>query len=344
MMRDKKQLRIAFVGCVEEGRECLQEILDSGGNVVAVFTFTDEIAQKTSGAVSFEAISNEHGVPLHKVKSTNTPEAIKLFRDINPDVIFVIGWTRLICKEVLEIPRLGCIGMHASLLPKYRGRAPVNWALINGEKETGNSVMLLNEGVDTGKIVAQKAIKITLADTCQTLYHKVAAAGRAMLREILPQLEKGCLPQIEQNEGEATEMPKRRPQDGIIDWQKNAMQLFNWVRALTHPYPGAFTFLRGQKLYIWEARIAHYPQMDKHIDKWQHLAPGTVMSINDGVAVLTGQNELLTLHRLQYEGGLEWDWHTFVNQEKLLVGEVFQRFKFKNNDNLKSSSPEKIND
>jgi len=344
MTSAKKQLRIAFVGCVEEGRECLREILDFGGNVTAIFTFTDEIAQKTSGAVSFEEISKTHGIPLHKVKNTNTPEAIELFREINPDVIFVIGWTRLVCKEVLEIPRLGCIGMHASLLPKYRGRAPVNWALINGEIETGNSVILLNEGVDTGKIIAQKAIKITLADTCQTLYHKVAAAGQAMLREILPQLEKGYLPKTGQNEGEATVMPKRRPQDGMIDWQKNAMQLFNWVRALTHPYPGAFTFLRGRKLFIWEARIAHYPRMDEHVGKWRRLSPGTVISIDDGVAALTGENEILTLHRLQFEGEPETDWKTFTNQEQLLVGEVFQNAETKINENLINISPESIND
>jgi methionyl-tRNA formyltransferase len=309
-----EQCRIAFVGSHQEGKECLQEILDEGGNVVAIFTFTEDIAQKTSGAVSFTDIADQYDIPLYKVKNTNTPEAVAHFRRINPDIIFVIGWTRLVSNEILKIPKYGCIGMHASLLPKYRGRAPVNWALIHNETESGNTAILLDEGVDTGKIIAQKNFPITFSDTCETVYHKVAKAGRIMLRELLPILDnEGKLPYITQKSEEASVMPKRQPEDGIIDWNKRAMDLFNWIRALTHPYPGAFTYFKGEKLFIWEARIAHYPTINsQEFDRWQFMKSGMVVSVSDGIIVLTGDMELLSLHRLNFEDEDEMHWQKFL--------------------------------
>lgn len=320
--RRSNNCRIAFVGCVQEGKECLQEILEAGGNVVAMITFADDLAKKTSGAVPFEDISEEYGIPLYKVRSTNTPESITFLKEINPDVIFVIGWTRLVSREVLDIPKYGCIGMHASLLPKYRGRAPVNWAVINNEKVSGNTMILLDEGVDTGDIFAQRSIQISLSDTCQTVYHNVARAGRAMIREIISALDNGVLPRVPQDDKEASVMPKRSPDDGLIDWNKTALELFNWVRALTHPYPGAFTFHRYKKLLVWEVRIVHYPPLGSTKEKWRNAKPGAVMSISDGIVVSAGGNELLSLHRLNYEGEDETLWYDFLKRHGLRVGHV----------------------
>ncbi len=317
----QNRCRIVFVGCVQEGKECLLELLQAGGNVVAILTFIDEIAAKTSGAVSFEDISQSYNIPLYKVKSTNDPETVALLRKLAPDVIFVIGWTRLVSAEVLSIPKYGCIGMHASLLPKYRGRAPVNWAIINNEKMTGNTMIWLDEGVDSGDIILQRAIPITLSDTCKTLYDKVAAAGREMISEILPYLERGEIPRKPQNENEASVMPKRTPEDGLIDWNKSALELFNWVRALTHPYPGAFTYYQGKKLFIWEAQIAHFP-IDGKNSLTKSTKPGQVISVSDGILVATGQNELLNLRRLNFEGSHETSWSEFLQVHKLTEGVV----------------------
>ncbi|TDI76008.1 MAG: methionyl-tRNA formyltransferase [Bacteroidetes bacterium] len=316
--------RIAFVGCVKEGKECLQEILDAGGEVVAIFTFTDEIAAKTSGAVSFVDISKKYNTPLYKIKNTNTPETAQLIKEINPDVIFVIGWTRLVNAEILAIPKYGCIGMHASLLPKYRGRAPVNWALINNEKITGNTMILLDDGVDTGDILLQRSISITLADTCGTLYDKVAKAGREMIREIIPHLQKGDLPRKHQNHDEATVMPKRTPEDGLIDWNKSALEIFNWIRALTHPYPGAFTYYQNKKLFIWDAQIAHFPAQECNGELLKNAVPGpgTVISMSDGIAVSTGGNEILSLRYLNFEDSDKVIWKDFLSANELTVGDI----------------------
>jgi len=310
---------IAFVGCVQEGKECLQEILDAGGNVTAIFTFDEEMAAKTSGAVPFDDLAASYNIPLYKIKNTNTPEAVEIIRQVTPDVIFVIGWTRLVSADVLAIPEYGCIGMHASLLPKYRGRAPVNWALINNETVTGNTMILLDDGVDTGDILLQRTIPITLADTCKTLYDKVAQAGREMIREILPYLDRGELPRSPQNHSEATVMPKRTPEDGLINWEKTSLELYNWVRALTHPYPGAFTVFAGRKLFIWEAQVTHHSTNNKSMRKFK---PGTVVALTDGITVATGGDELLTLRRLNFEGEAERAWSDFLESHTLEVGAV----------------------
>jgi methionyl-tRNA formyltransferase len=322
MVKKKHEnIRIVFVGCHQEGKECLQEILKLGGHVVGLFTFTDELAQQTSGAVSFLDISEKYSIPLYKVKTTNSPESVELFKKLAPDIIFVIGWTRLISKQILEIPKYGCVGMHASLLPKYRGRAPVNWVLINNESESGNTALLLDEGVDTGKMITQRRYPLTLADTCQTVYHKVAEAGRSMLQEIMHVLAREQrLPQKSQPDEHASEMPKRRPEDGVIDWQKSSLELFNWVRALTHPYPGAFTYFNNRRLFIWEARIAHMPAVSA--DEYQKLMTkqaGVIVSITDGIAVLTGNKELLTLHRLNFEDQPDMSWSQFLEYNTLKV-------------------------
>lgn len=252
-LNSKHDVRIAFIGCVEEGRRCLEALLALGETVVAIFTLRPELAAKVSGSVGWEDIAAEHGVPLHYVKNMNDEEPIAILRSARPDLVFCVGWTQLLREAVLEIPRLGCLGFHASLLPKYRGRAPVNWAIINGEKETGNTMIFLDTGVDTGDIVAQRRFPIDHADTCATVYDKVARSAIDMIRDVMPRIHAGHIPRTVQDHAQATVMPRRRPDDGVIDWRRNTAQLHDWVRALTHPYPGAFTTVGRTRVFVWKA-------------------------------------------------------------------------------------------
>ena len=155
---------------------------------------------------------------------------------------------------LLRTPKIACLGFHASLLPKYRGRAPVNWAIINGESETGNTMITLEPEADTGDIVAQRKIAISDDDDCRTIYEKVGQTEIDMLDDVLPMIRRGILPRKKQDDSKASVMPKRRPEDGIIDWRRSTREIFNWVRALTEPYPGAFSLLNGEKVWIWTAR------------------------------------------------------------------------------------------
>ena len=251
-----QELTIAFIGCVAEGHRTLEGLLERGERVAAAFTFHPDKAKTVSGAVPWEELTTRYGVPLHYVHNINDPEPVAALAALQPDLVFCVGWTQLLRQEILAIPRLGCLGFHASLLPCYRGRAPVNWALINGETVTGNTLMLLDDGVDTGDIVAQRAIPITGTDTCASLYDKVAETELAMLDEVLPLIHVGAMPRRRQDHERATVMGRRRPEDGLIDWTRTTAQLDRWVRALTHPYPGAFTLLDGQPLVVWQAHPA----------------------------------------------------------------------------------------
>lgn len=249
--------KMAFIGCVAEGRRSLETLLDLREEICAIFTLEPARAAKVSGAVRFDDLSVTHGIPLHYVRNMNDPGPVATLKALAPDLVFCVGWTQLLHREVLEIPRLGCIGFHASLLPRYRGRAPVNWAIIKGERESGNTMLLLDDGVDTGDIIAQRAFPISDDDTCATTYDKVAASEDEMIREVMPLLHQGCLPRRRQDDSRATLMPPRRPDDGRIAWRRPSRELHDWVRALTHPYPGAFTSFDGTPVFVWKARSAN---------------------------------------------------------------------------------------
>ena len=295
--------RVLFVGAVVEGHRCLEALIDAGERVDAIVSLDPALASVTSGWVSFDDLAGRLGVPNLTVRDLNRPESVVQVAALAPDLIVVIGWTRLLGPELLKIPRLGAVGFHASLLPRYRGRAPVNWALINGERETGNTMFFLDEGVDTGDVIDQRRIPITDDDDCATLYEKVAASGTAMLLEHLPALKDGRAPRISQDHSLATVMPKRRPEDGRIDWTKGRRRLFDWVRALTHPYPGAFSELDGRRLFVWSAR----PGSAAGPEPVSDTPPGIVVARPDGSVHVTTGDGTLELLRVQWQDGPEGD-------------------------------------
>jgi methionyl-tRNA formyltransferase len=288
--------RILFVGAVLEGHRCLEALVAAGERVDAIVTLDPALGATTSGWVPFDDLAARIDVPLLTVRDLNRPEEVARVADLRPDLILVIGWTRLLGDELLRMPRLGAIGFHASLLPRYRGRAPVNWAMINGERETGNTMFFLDTGVDTGDIIDQRAIPIDDADDCATLYEKVADAGTAMLLEHLPALRSGTAPRRRQDESQATVMPRRRPEDGRIDWTRGRRALFDWVRALTHPYPGAFTELGGRRLFVWRAEAGSAATS---------LLPGTLLEGPHGAIEVATGDGTLRLHAVQWDGDPE---------------------------------------
>ena len=311
-MNGTKGLRIAFVGCVLEGRRSLETLLDMGEQVSTIFTLRPELAAKVSGAVPWEDIAARFGVPLHYVRTMNDPEAVEILRALAPDLLFCVGWTQLLKKDVLARPRLGCLGFHASYLPAYRGRAPVNWAIINGERQTGNTLMFLDEGVDTGDILAQRAFPIGDDDTCATIYDKVARSEDEMIREVMPLIHGGRMPRRPQDHAAATVMPRRRPEDGVVDWTRSTKQLHDWVRALTHPYPGAFTTLAGRRVWIWKASPWRTELGGFAADR---LRPGMWRQEGTPPRLLAGTGDgELSLERVQLDGEEELDGLAFATR------------------------------
>lgn len=278
--------RVAFVGAVHEAVPALGVLIDSGAEITEVVTLPAERAASTSGFVNLEPLAHARGIPLRRCADINSAESVQRVRDLRPDLMVVCGWTRLLSAELLSVPPRGVIGFHASLLPKFRGRAPVNWAILRGEAVTGNTMMMLDAGTDTGDIVDQQTVLITPEDTCATVYAKVGEAGAEMLRRQLPALLAGTPPRRPQGSADGPPLPKRTPGMGITDWNRPARAVHDWIRALTWPYPGAFTFLGERKVMLWAAT----PDTAAP----QGAAPGEVLGCGEGgVRVATADGTVL---------------------------------------------------
>lgn len=248
-------LRFAWVGFHAEGMAALQALLAAGAPIGAVLTLRPELAAKRSGGVDYGPLCASYNVPLHHIAGINEPDAFEILSQLAPDVVFVIGWHQIVRPPVMALARLGLIGAHASLLPHNRGSAPINWAIIRGERETGNTLMWLAAGVDEGDIIDQRTIPITPYDTCASLYAQVGATNRDMLVAVLPRLLAGERPGRPQPRGDEPVLRRRRPADGRITWDCPAGSVYDFVRALTRPYPGAFSALDGRQWWIWEAAL-----------------------------------------------------------------------------------------
>lgn len=247
-----KRPAIAVFAYSEVGYVCLEELLLNGANVAVVFTHEDSKDEEIwFRSVKELALSRE--IPV----CTNAKiggEAIGLLRKMSVELIFSFYYRAMIPTGVLDIARLGAYNVHGSLLPKYRGRACVNWAVLNGETETGATLHEMTEFADRGDIIDRDKVAILSGDTAYDVFLKVAEAARKIVSRSLAALEAGTAVGTPQDESQATKFGRRTPADGLIDWNQKANELYNMVRALTHPFPGAFTEVDGKKMYIWKAR------------------------------------------------------------------------------------------
>ena len=248
--------RVIFVGAVHEAVPALGVLIDSEAEIVEVVTLPAARAASTSGFVDLEPLTRAHGIAVRRCADINSAESVRHVRELRPDLMVVTGWTRLLSTELLGVPSRGVVGFHASLLPRYRGRAPVNWAILRGATVTGNTMLYLDAGTDTGDIIDQQPVPITLDDTCATVYAKVGEAGAEMLRRHLRALLDGTAPRRPQGPADGPPLPKRTPGMGITDWNRPARAVHDWIRALTWPYPGAFTLLAEQKMMLWASAVS----------------------------------------------------------------------------------------
>ena len=287
--------RVAFIGGVHEAVPALAALIDADADVVSVTMLPEDRRESVSGWVDLAPLAATRGIPVTHVTDVNAPDQLARFTSLRPDLLVVVGWTRLISTELLAVPRFGCIGFHASLLPHGRGRAPVNWAIIHGEQLTGNTMMLLEPGVDTGDIVDQRPVPIHADDTCREVYDRVAEAGASMLRTHLPALLTGSAPRRPQEHDRATTLPKRTPEMGVTDWSRPARAIHDWIRALTLPYPGAFTSLDGDRVMLWHSAVP--------VDTTSRGTPGRIVAVDaDGISVQAGNGVVVVTHTAEAGG------------------------------------------
>ena len=285
-------MRVVFFGCTEISYHCLKELLRLKAEIAGIFTTPQniKISYAKNGVKifthrSFAALGKKNNIPVIVLKN-GMKGANEAAAKLNPDIILVAGWYYMIPDEILKVPKYGCLGLHASLLPKYSGNAPVNWAIINGEKKTGITLFYFARGVDNGDIVGQRAFKIGKNDDCKTVYDKAMQAGVLLLRKYIPLLEKGKAPRYSQDEKKRTVFPARSPKDGLVDWNQGSKKIYDWIRAQTSPYPGAFTFLKGKKVIIWKAKLTNIKAGLKK--------PGNILAISKkGILISTKDNPIL---------------------------------------------------
>lgn len=299
-------MRAILLAYHDIGYVCLQELLDQGDEVAAVFTHEDNPNEEIWFR-SVKELSRAHGVPTFTPDDINAPEWRERIRSLNPDVLFSFYFRQMVGQEILDIPPLGCLNLHGSLLPQYRGRVPVNWAILNGETETGVTLHYMVAKPDAGDIVAQRRVPIAFEDTALTLYRKLVPAARELFAVALPLLREGRAPRIPQDLSRGSYFGGRRPEDGRIDWSWPAMRIYNLVRAVTHPYPGAFTSLGGRKLFVWQCRPA---EGAVRALRWPEEAagrPGEVVAASpaEGACLVQAGDGLLRLQRVQVDGAEE---------------------------------------
>lgn len=295
------------------GACCLEFLIGSGETIAAVVTHQDDPGEP-QWFPSVADLARAHRLPVFTPVSLNTPEFVDRLRSLAPTLFLSVMYRRLLSPELLAIPVLGAINLHPSLLPKYRGRAPINWVLVNGETVTGVTLHHMIEEADAGDIIAQESVGIDPDDTAWTLYQKIEKSGVALLQRMYPLIAAGRAPRIPQDHTGATRFGRRRPEDGLVHWDRPAAQIRNLIRAVTHPFPGAFVNLNGKRLFVWTAR-------EEESEAGSAL-PGTVEAIRrkEGIVVATGAGRLL-LQSVQLEGEPELPADRFAESRGLRAGD-----------------------
>ena len=279
------------------GYRCIQELLSQGAQIALIFTHADSPTEEI-WFQSVRELAEQHAIPC-LTTDINLPENVERVRAIAPAFIFSFYYRNMIKTEVLNIPRLGALNLHGSYLPRYRGRVPVNWAVINGESETGATLHYMAEKPDAGDIVDQERVEIAFSDTAHDVFGKVTEAAVVVIARVWPLLCDGKAARIPMNLSEGNYCSGRKPSDGRIDWTKGAVQIYNLIRGVTHPYPGAFSYLDGKKVIIWRSQPVEGSG-----------EPGRILS-QSPLLIATGQGAL-EIGSLQLEDGQECSAAEFV--------------------------------
>lgn len=289
-------MKIIFMGTPDFAVDALEAIIQAGHEITCVVTQPDK-PKGRGKELQFPPVKTcalAHRLPVFQPVKIKTPEAVETLKTYEADIFVVAAFGQILSQDILDMPRYGCVNIHASLLPKYRGAAPIQWAVINGEQESGVTIMQMNAGLDTGDMLCRTVVPIAPKETGESLHDKLSQAGAKLIVEALAQIEQGSLQPQAQNEAESTYAGMLRKSLGRIDWTQSAVTIERLIRGL-YPWPSAYTSFRGKTLKIWEA--------DVDTDNcFREAAPGSVIRVDrDTIVVQTGEGAL-QLSQIQLEG------------------------------------------
>ncbi len=305
-------MKIIFMGTPEFAAPSLQALIDSEDEVLAVVCQSDKPKGRGLEVSSppTKILAEKHCIPVLQPQKIKTEEFFNELKRLTPDLICVAAYGKILPKNILDLPPLGCINVHASLLPKYRGAAPINWAIIRGENITGITTMKMDEGMDTGDMLLKKELKIEDEDTGETLSHKLSHVGAELLIETLKLLKEGKLNPIPQDNSQATYAPMLKKADGNIEWEKPAEEIRNLIRGML-PWPGAYTTLEGKLLKIYKAEVS------EGADR-----PGEVIKSDSKTLRVAAGTGAIHVLELQIEGGKKLEAEMFLRGRRINEGTV----------------------
>lgn len=321
--------RIALLSSTRFGRRCLEEAIlpTRDAALVGILTTPRDIRVSyakqpvsLSTHATFSDLAAAVGCPLATLEGPATTDAYtRAMQGWDPDLLLVLGWYYRVPAPVRAVAGCGCVGIHASLLPKYRGGAPLTWAMIQGESRTGVTLFELADAMDAGPVIAQTACAIDANETCATLYDKAEQASVGLLRTWLPRLVRGDAPRVPQRDADATWFPQRSPEDGALDWtSRSARQAHDWIRAQTRPYPGAWTTWNGQRLMLWKASLVDTPATT--------AAPGTVLmpgpDATEMFQVVCSDGRPIYIHEAGLPDGAPLDGESLIRRWGMRTGAV----------------------
>lgn len=327
-------LKIVFMGTPDFAEESLKQIYEAGHDIIRVVTNVDKPKGRgmkmLASPVKKFAIGNNLQV-LQPVKIRNNPEFIEEIKALNPDVICVVAYGKILPKELLDIPKLGCINVHGSLLPKYRGAAPIQWAVINGDKTTGITTMYMDVGMDTGDMILKEEVEIGDNETTGELWKRLSIIGGKLLVRTLDLIEKGEAPREKQGE-EYTLAPMLDKEMSKIDWEnKSVAEIKNLVRGL-NPIMGTYSFLNGKKIKFWKVDVLKkqelldvFPELNEYAYKMKDVIPGTVLfSDPKNGLYIKGKDGIIQVLELQAENARKMDVSDFLRGNEITAGSVFE--------------------
>lgn len=310
-------MRVIFMGTPDFAVGTLEEIIKAGHEVVLVVSQPDKQRGrgKTVQPTPVKECALAHGIEVYQPKRVRETECVEYLRSYQPDIIVVVAFGQIVSREILDMPKYGCINVHASLLPKYRGAAPIQWAVLNGDKVSGVTIMHMDEGIDTGDMILQKEVVLDKEETGGSLFDRLAVVGAELCVEAMAALENGTAKDIPQDNEKATHVGKISKEMGSIDWTKSAEEIERLIRGL-NPWPSAYTRIGDKNLKIWKAEI---------VSEEQKAAPGCIVAVTkDTMEIQTGTG-ILALKEVQLEGKKRMTTDAFLRGYQVEEGTYLKR-------------------
>lgn len=308
-------MKVVFMGTPDFAVGALEGIIKAGHEVTAVVTQPDKPKGrgKEMQISAVKACALEHGLLVFQPQKIKSPEAVEQLRSYEADIFVVAAFGQILSKEILDMPKYGCVNIHASLLPKYRGAAPIQWAVIDGEEETGVTIQQMNEGVDTGDILMQEVVKLDAKETGASLFEKLAVCGAGLIVKTLTEIEKGSLTPVKQDDSKSTHAKMLSKDMGKLDFSQEAVVLERKIRGL-NSWPSAYTYFKGKTLKIWDADV------EEQIGGGEY---GSVCEVaKDSFCIVTGKG-CLRIKEVQLEGKKRMDVSAFLLGYPIKTGMIF---------------------